>query len=370
MQSLILDGTKLPWHKDRVVAWLQGERIAPITIDCSLTTVCQLRCRYCYGSMQTGEWKSIPRDAIMRFLDDAAEIGVKAISFVSDGESTCSPYIYEAILRGKRNGLDMALGTNGVALRNDRLEDILPALTYIRFNVSAAEPGRYVEIMGAKEKWYYKVLNTIRECVRIKQRNNLDVTIGLQMVLMPDFADQILPVAKLGKQLGVDYTIIKHCSDDEQGTLRKKYGFDYSQYQTLVPILKEAESLSTGEYQVTVKWSKILSQGKRRYAHCYGPPFIAQFSGTGLVAPCGMLFAPRFEDYHIGSLVETSFKKLWQSDRYWEVMGRLASNFDPRSQCGTWCLQDKVNEFLWDIKQGNRTLEEPYGEPPQHINFI
>ena len=32
-QDLILDGTKLAWHLDRVKKWQRGERIAPITID-------------------------------------------------------------------------------------------------------------------------------------------------------------------------------------------------------------------------------------------------------------------------------------------------------------------------------------------------
>ena len=31
-KDLILDGHKLAWHKDRVEAWLNGEKIAPITI--------------------------------------------------------------------------------------------------------------------------------------------------------------------------------------------------------------------------------------------------------------------------------------------------------------------------------------------------
>ena len=35
------------------------------------------------------------------------------------------------------------------------------------------------------------------------------------MVLMPEFADEIIPFAKLALDLGVDYGVIKHCSDDE-----------------------------------------------------------------------------------------------------------------------------------------------------------
>lgn len=367
MGELILDGHKLAWHKERVDAWLRGERIAPITIDCALTRRCTYRCVYCYGKLQANDEKKMTRDVIFRFLDDAAEIGVKAISFVSDGESTCSPHLYDAILRGKANGLDMALGTNGYLLKEERLEEILPALTYLRFNVSAAEPSRYSEIMGCDEKCFYRVNEIIRKCVKIKREKGLSVTLGLQMVLLPQFEDQIIPLAKSGKELGVDYLVIKHCSDDERGSL----GVDYSKYPDMIEILKEAEGYSDERYLVRAKWSKILSGGRRNYSRCYGPPFIMQFSGSGLVAPCGMLFNRRYKKYHIGNIVEKSFKEIWQSERYWEVINLIASEkFDARTMCGSLCLQHKVNECLWSLKHENAKLEKPDTPPPLHINFI
>jgi radical SAM protein with 4Fe4S-binding SPASM domain len=187
------------------------------------------------------------------------------------------------------------------------------------------------------------------------------------MVLLPEFADQVIPLAKLGKELGVDYTVIKHCSDDEKGSL----GVDYEKYFALVDILKEAESYSDDKYLVKAKWSKILSRGKRRYIQCYGPAFIMQFSGSGLVAPCGMLFNRRYKKFHIGNIAEKSFKEIWQSEKYWEVINYLASeNFDARTMCGSLCLQHKVNEYLWDIKQNNITLGGVVSPAPMHINFI
>jgi MoaA/NifB/PqqE/SkfB family radical SAM enzyme len=367
MNTLILDGHKLNWHKERVEAWLRGERIAPITIDCALTRRCTYRCVYCYGQLQANDEKRMTKDVIFRFLDDAAQIGVKAISFVSDGESTCSPHLYDAILQGRGNGLDMALATNGYLLKDERLEEILPCLTYLRFNISAGHPVRYAEIMGCSEKCFDKVCNTIKRCVQIKRKNNLSVTLGLQMVLMPQFADQIIPFVELGRDLRVDYSVIKHCSDDEEGRL----GVDYSKYFDLVELLEQAEAYSTDDYLVKAKWSKILSGGKRNYCCCYGPPFIIQFSGSGLVAPCGMFFHDRYKKYHIGNIVDTPFKQIWQSDRYWEVINLIASDeFDARTMCGSLCLQHKVNEFLWSLKHEGRTLEDPVGPPPMHINFI
>lgn len=372
MPELILDGQKLAWHRERVEAWLAGERIAPITIDMALTRRCTMRCVYCYGQLQANDEKKMTLDVIYRFLDDAADIGVKAVSLISDGESTCSPHVYDTILRAKQNGLDISLATNGVLLDDERLEDILPALTYIRFNVSAADPERYAQIHGCPVEWQEKVLNTIYKCTDIKLREGLPVTIGLQMVLMPDMVDQVIPMAQLGDELGVDYFVIKHCSDDELGSL----GIDYSKYAGMADILKRAESFSFDDesYVVKVKWNKIMAggSGARTYSRCYGTVFMPQFSGSGLVAPCGMLFNSRYKDcFHIGNLAENSFKDIWKSDRYWEVMNFLASDkFDARTRCGCLCLQHYINVFLDDLVEGRTKLETPTGEKPAHVNFI
>ncbi len=369
-EKIILDSHKLIWHTERVNAWLRGERIAPITIDCALTRRCNYRCTYCYGQLQANDEKKMTLEVIQRFLKDASEIGVKAVSFVSDGESSCSPHLYDSIIYGKKQGLDMALGTNGSLLKKEGLKEAIECLTYLRFNISAGEKERYKEIHGCSDLDYDKTIENIKECVKIKKENNLDVTIGLQMVLMSEFKDQIIPLTKLGKELGVDYLVIKHCSDDEEGSL----GIDYDKYfdKDLIEKIKEAESYSDENYLVKAKWSKILSGGKRNYSRCFGPPFILQMSGSGLVAPCGMFFNDKYEKYHIGNIAEKSFKEIWESDRYWEVMDLIASeDFDAKTMCGTLCLQHKVNEYLWDLKdKGVTNIDVPEGEAPMHLNFI
>jgi MoaA/NifB/PqqE/SkfB family radical SAM enzyme len=343
---------------------LNGIRVPPITIDCALTQACNFKCRYCYGQLQKNPGKPLQLDRIYRFLDDAAEIGVKAVSLVSDGESTCSPHWVKAILRGKANGLDMALGTNGLKLSYNQLLDVLPKLTYLRFNISAAAPDAYAQVHGVPRGIFQKVLQNIIHACELKEKLKLSVTIGLQMVLLPELKNEILPLAKLGADLGVDYLVIKHCSDDEFGSL----GIDYDRYPDLFELLKQAESLSTSTYQVAVKWSKIKAGRKRIYSNCYGPPFIMQFSGSGLVAPCGMLFNERYKRFHIGNLNTDSLKDLFRSDRYWKVMDELASErFDARTMCGSLCLQHKVNEALWALKHGE-TLPEGGADIP-HKNF-
>jgi len=364
--QMILDGHKLPWHHDRVEAWERGERIAPITIDMALTRACNYSCGFCYAMLQENDRSVITKDIITSFLDDCAEMGVRGISLVSDGESTLSPAFDHSLMYGHELGISMAVGSNGYVLKADRMRPLLKTLTYIRINFSAGEPKRYAEIMGVKEEAYWQVIQNIRDMVAIKDAQGLDTTIGIQMVLMPQDADQIIPFAKLGKELGVDYAVIKHCSDDEYGSL----GVDYGAYGSLYSLLREAESYSTDNYQCVVKWSKIASEGQRSYQRCYGPPFLIQISGSGLVAPCGMMFNDRYAKFHIGNICEQRWWDIWQSDRYWDVMSYLGSDqFNAQKSCGTLCLQHKVNEALDQHTKGQKVTSAQAGEP-LHVNFV
>jgi MoaA/NifB/PqqE/SkfB family radical SAM enzyme len=190
------------------------------------------------------------------------------------------------------------------------------------------------------------------------------------MVLMPEYADQVIPLALLGRELGVDYTVIKHCSDDEKGRL----GVDYDWYKTpiAVELLKTAEAISTKNYSVQAKWSKMMTGRDRKYSKCFGPPLFLQMSGTGIVAPCGSFFHSRYNQYHIGDIKEQNFYDIWNSSKYDQVMEYISSDkFEAKKQCATLCLQDKVNEVLNDLVENNILLDDVHQKKqPDHINFI
>ena len=371
-----LDTTKIAFHKDRVEAWQRGEKVAPITIDMALTQKCAYACTFCYAGLQQNPSAPVSWEAYENFLNDCVVIGhkhgegVRAISLVSDGESTENPYFLKFIRKARENGIDMASGTNGLRLKEEELPEIIDSLTYLRFNFNAADPSAYAEIMGTSERNFHRVVKNIERCVQLKREQNSEVTLGLQMVLMPEYADQVIPLALLGRDLGVDYTVIKHCSDDEDGRL----GVDYSWYKEELAeeLLKTAEALSTPEHSVQAKWSKIKTGRDRKYTKCFGTPLHLQMSGTGIVAPCGSFFHQRYDRFHIGHIEEERFRNIWDSDRYWEVMKYLGSDdFNPQTRCATLCLQDKTNEVLYDLVEMGIPLPDTSGnKEPIHINFI
>ena len=371
-----LDTTKLAYHQERVDAWRMGKRVAPITIDMALTQKCSYACTFCYAGLQQNPSSPVPWNVYSTFLDDCAEIGhaaghhVKAISLVSDGESTENPDIYKFISKTVANGIDIALGTNGLKLPKSEHKLLVESLTYLRINFNAGEADAYASIMGTAPRNFDKVCENISDLVEMKKSTGSKVTIGLQMVLMPEYADQVIPLALLGRELGVDYLVIKHCSDDEDGRL----GVDYKWYVSPIAerLLHVAEALSTKDYSVQAKWSKMRTGRDRKYSKCFGTPLLLQMSGTGIVAPCGSFFHNDYSKFHIGCIAEKRFSEIWASDEYGLVMDFLKSDkFDPRKQCATLCLQDKVNEALFElIESGTELSQNGLGESPAHINFI
>ncbi|MGN7610816.1 radical SAM protein [Magnetococcales bacterium HHB-1] len=357
-----LDGHKMMYHLDRVQAWQKGERFSPIHIDMGLTKFCNTACIYCYAVVQNmTKGTLIPREPLLQFIKDCGKLKVKSIGFIGDGEPTLNPALYDAVVLAKSSGVDIGIGTNGILLDMDRAEDILRDATFMRINLSAGTKEGFRRVHQSSDRNFEMLVEKIRTLVTLKRKHNYPCTLGLQMVLIPECFDQVLKEAELGRELGVDYFVVKQCADSEYQEL----GIDYRDYQKVEKTLKEAEKLSTPHYNVQIKWAKInaaeetnlYKEGIRKYDICYGTPFLAQISGNGKVYPCGPFFNK--ERFYIGDITKSSFYDMVKGERYWQVHEDIVRSVDVHKDCAMGCRQDYLNKFLWDLKNA-----------PEHINFI
>lgn len=369
--QLILDSHKLSYHYDRVEAWENCEKIAPVCVDMALTRACGAMCSFCYAMVQEPQERStIKTKQSLDLLDDFAELGVKAVSLISDGESTLSKAYVPFIQHAYKIGIDVGNATNGWEWEPEKIDQVLPYLTWVRFTVAAGKPESYAKIMFKNSEHtqvFDRAMRHIKYAVELKKKLNLKVTLGIQMVLLPEFKDEILPFSKLAVDLGVDYGVIKHCSDDEFGTL----GVDYSKYEEMYPLLLQAEKMSNDKTKVIVKWSKIKDKGLPSYNRFYGPQFLLQISGSGLVAPSGMFFNARYSKFHMGNFAEERFIDIFNSNRYTKIMNYLASPyFDAQTMMGTLPIQHYVSEALDNHLKGIQKIKKEHGEKPLHVNFL
>jgi len=369
--ELILDSHKLSHHYERIEAWENGEQIAPISVDMALSRACGAMCSFCYAMIQEPQERaSIKTKDALNLLDDFAEIGIKSVSLVSDGESTLSKAYVPFIEHASKLGIDIANATNGWEFEKEKIDQVLPHMTWVRFTVAAGTPEGYAKIMFKSEKnieVFERAMKNIRYAVELKEKLKLDVTLGIQMVLTPDFKDEILPFAKLAIDLGVDYGVIKHCSDDEMGTL----GIDYSKYEEMYPLITKAEKMSNDKTKIIAKWKKIKDKGVSSYNRLYGPQFLLQLSGSGLVAPAGQFFNAKYSKLHMGNFTEERFIDIFKSSRYKKTMDYLASpNFDAQTMMGTLPITHYINEALNNHAIGKDRIKPNKGAKPLHVNFL
>ena len=382
--KFLLDGNKMLWHQDRVEAFHNGERFAPVHIDQGLSKGCNIACHYCYGVTQGNFYKKgseriFERDALLNnYIKSAGEVGVRSIALIGEAEPTLNPNVYDAIIVGKESGIDMSIATNGIPWdTSNKGEAALEHLTWMRFNISAASHDSYIKIHASKE--FDAAIEKIKFCVNTKIKKNLDITIGIQMVLTPKCIGEVIPLAKLGLELGVDYLQIKHCSD----TVKNDLGFfeRLDEYDKFVPILKESESYSNKDYKVIAKWDKIMNEGKRDYDQCLGAPFLLYGEGTGLMYSCGMFFSGEKyeENFLMGDLNKQTFKEIIESDHYWNIVDKVKNEIDVHKECYANCRTHSCNNFLWDVKDQpvNDDIKRQHGgsyaedgKVPPHVNFI
>lgn len=369
--KLILDSHKLSYHYDRVEEWESNKRVAPVSVDMALTRACGAMCSFCYAMVQEPQERStIKVKEALDLVDDFAEVGVKGVSLISDGESTLSKAYVPFIQHAAKAGIDVGNATNGWEWEPEKIDQVLEHLTWVRFTCAAGTPEGYAKIMFKNKEHTHvfdRAMKNIKYAVDLKKKKKLKVTLGIQMVLMPEFKDEILPFAKLAVDLGVDYGVIKHCSDDEFGTL----GVDYSKYEEMYNLLEQAENLGNSHTKIIVKWDKIKNKGKPSYNRFYGPQFLLQISGSGLVAPSGMFFNARYSKFHIGNFVDERFKDIFRSERYWKIMDYLASpSFDAQTMMGTLPIQHYVSEALDNHIKGISRIPKKIEDKPLHVNFL
>ena len=338
----MMNGNKMLHHLDRVEAWRRGDHIAPIHIDAGLSKG---------SSTPKSSKKYFPRDALLQFVRDCGDLGVRSMALIGEAEPLLNPHAYEAIIEGEKAGVDMSMGTHGILLDTGSTgEEALENLTWIRFNVNAATQKDYARINGSND--FDLAIEKIKFCVSIKKKKNLPLTVGLQMALTPNNACQVIPLVTLGKELNVDYTVISQSGDTSADR--------FDNEQQLTDILKEAEAQSRNDYNVIVKWDKILNESKRNYDQCLGAPFLLHTSGDGKLYTCANFFdGEKEEAYRLGDLVKQSFKELIESEHYWSVIDKVYNCINVHKECNSHCRTNSINDFLWEYK-----------DVPDHVDFI
>lgn len=355
MKSYNFDGHKLMYHLDRVQEFTSSGDCFPLYVEISPVGSCNHRCLFCAYDFIGYPNRRLEAGRTLKLLDEFAEAGVRSILFAGEGEPLLHPDLANMVNHAKNNGIDVGLFTNGQLLTQEKINSILPALTFVRFSFNGGTAESYARVHQVRPEAFNTTVAAIRNAAAFKAEHGLETAIGAQFVVIPENVDSLADATATLRAAGADYLAVKpFVQQHEQQGYRLNTPLDPV---CLDQALLAAESYATETFKVMVRKTAFGEYGIRRYSHCFGTAFISVVNSAGDVATC----LPYWDNaaFVFGNLYQQSFREIWQGERRKGIKKMVEEMLDVKA-CPPNCRPNAINEFLYEQKFPS----------VEHINFI
>lgn len=257
MDPYRIDAHKLMYHPERIAQWQaagdeweKAKSVYPLYVEVAPAGACNHRCTFCAVDYIGYKTRSLEKELLKRRVAEMAECGVKSIMYAGEGEPLLHRHIGEIIVHTQKVGIDVALTTNAVALKEQLIHEALSSITWIKASVNAGTRETYAKVHQTKADDFDRVFRNLTKAAEVKQSNRYNCTIGVQMVLLPENQHEAVTLTTRAKDAGADYVVIKPYSQHlmSLGTMEKGYKeFDYS---LIFPMGDELIALEDDRFKV------------------------------------------------------------------------------------------------------------------------
>lgn len=356
---------KLLHHPEAIQDMKLGVHRAPTHIHLIIADLCNQACHFCayrdesyssnqlFGVVKNGVRNNnpprmIPSEKVFEILDNARDMGTKAIQFTGGGEPTVHPAHAEIFQHALDNGLEISLVSNGVNWKDQTFKALTKAL-WVRVSLDAGTEETYCKIRSVSEAHWNKATENIKRLAELKAQGDLPLVLGVGFVVTKENYKEIVAGTQLAKDLGADNIRISAVFQSED--------FDYFKdfYEEAREACQEAGKLSNNDFRVFNNFGDRIQDLKEQspdYTHCGYQKFVTYIGGDLNVYRCCV--TSYNELGLLGSIKERSFKDFWYSD---ELKEKFAS-FDAHN-CSRCMFNDR-----------NKLLNYLLDPNPTHKNFV
>jgi len=355
MDKYRIDSHKLMYHVDRVDDWMEGKNIYPIYMEIAPSGSCNHRCTYCALDFMEYQPRFLETKLLKKRIAELGRLGVKSILYAGEGEPLLHKDMAGIANHTRRAGIDVAMATNGVFLKNEFVDKALGSITWIRISINGATKETYSKIHRCNPADFDKVIQNLRYAAKVTREKKFKCTLGVQLLLLPENWHEAVPLARLAKNIGMDYLVIKPYSQHPFSITTKYKNIKYGRY---LPLAKELEKFNDKNFNVIFRLHTMQKwdEAKHPYRHCLALPFWAYIDSCGNVWGCSVYLSD--ERFNFGNIYEHTFKEIWEGKKRLELT-RWAKEKMDTGQCRVNCRMDEINRYLWELKN-----------PPAHVNFI
>lgn len=355
MDTYRIDSHKLLFHVPRVNDWLGKKIIYPIYMEISPSGACNHRCIYCALDFMEYRPRFLNTELLKERITEMASLGLRSIMFAGEGEPLLHKDIGDIIIHTKQAGVDVAITTNGILLKETLVDKALQYISWIKVSINGATKDTYGRTHQTNPDDFDRVIQNMTYAARVKKENRYPCTLGMQIVLLPENYSEVIPLAQKAKDIGMDYLVVKPYS---QHPLSKTVKYKDIKYSDYLYLSDELNNLNDDKFSVIfrINTMKKWDDSTRNYRHCLALPFWSYMDSEGTIWGCSAYLTD--EQFRYGNIYEKKFKEIWESEKRLNHV-RWAGKDLSTDQCRVNCRMDEINRYLWELTN-----------PHPHVNFI
>lgn len=343
-------------HSDTVKAILsgRGDSCPPLHVRIEPSEVCNFRCRFCvwhdperHQAIEsrvdmTGK-RQLPRERLLRLIDELAALGARAISFTGAGDPLVYPYMAEVLRRIREAGIKTGVTSNlAMPLKDETIQE-LAQCSWVRWSMNGGTEDVYMRVHRprgnrAGESFFASQANVKRILQAMRDRSRLNAS----FVVHESNATNTAPAVALAASLGVSSIAFRPDTPFD----REATPLSYSG-QTLHDILRAKQEYESATFQVHVNEDRLEDVRKLGDPElvCFYSNHSTYIAANGDVYPC--CYTRYDKRYVMGNILDRDFSEFWNDPRRREFYRALSYDACPS------CPHGKTNQILKSMYQAN-----------------
>ena len=321
---------KIFYHTDKIQSLKSGGRPFPVTMEIDLTNNCNHRCSFCFYADKIGRGKmpTLDKNILKKTIEDLKKLDTRGISFTGGGEPMLHPDFYEIIKFTKNQGLDVGLITNGSAIVESKMINLLENLTWIRISMAGGDSNSYQKVQGVDQ--FEKVIINISNLSKAKNNLKLNTNIGIRILITKD---NLISLETLPKHLNYKLVNYIQLAPDQFTNDNGQFWNSESTQKIFKDFENNMKNLSINVLTTNYVWSqKNLSIPRKCYAHYFQ---------TAITAEGDLIFCKnaRGENkFIIGNIYKDKLINIWNSKN-----NKSIEEWVKPSNCGLYCKHIDIN---------------------------